>query len=86
MTVEGTLHLSLISLNVHFNRFYIVRDPKHFRIILDCLREGKLNQQEGMTKELLDELKHEFSFYKIPFVSLICEIPQNYCLIIVLDV
>ncbi len=56
------------SYSLAFNRYYIDRDSKNFRMILAFLRDGKLN--EVMTKEQHDEMQQEFFFYKIPFVSL----------------
>ncbi len=55
-------------------------------MILNMLRDGKLKLQEGMIKEQHDEINDEFSFYKIPFVSLIhIEILTTICAIIEFD-
>ena len=43
--------------------FFIDRNGKHFRFILNCLRTGKLPLPKGAT--FLDELAEEAEFYRI---------------------
>ncbi len=68
MIVEGMMKTSKVFAVLNINRYYIDRDPKHFRMLLAFLRNEKLNQ-EIITKEIQYELKQELAFYKIPFVS-----------------
>jgi BTB/POZ domain len=47
-------------------RYFIDRDPTYFEIVLNFMREGRVRNL-GLQNIVLEEVRNEFQFYKIPF-------------------
>eukprot|EP00026_Physarum_polycephalum_P009736 Phypoly_transcript_09870.p1 GENE.Phypoly_transcript_09870~~Phypoly_transcript_09870.p1 ORF type:complete len:411 (+),score=55.18 Phypoly_transcript_09870:129-1361(+) len=54
--------------------FFIDRDPTYFEIVLNFMREGRL-RNTGLHNTDLEDLRHEFQFYKVDMPSCIQPAP-----------